>query len=260
MRSTASLFLSLAFSLTVLSNAHSQGTAVKVQSEPARLEYDFYSETLSSVLFSGLTTQSRLRLFYPIPKLKLNLYAGVNTSNDLTTGTSLRYADDFVSPTFGFLFKPFKFIGVFAEYRRLFRTETIVSLPSVENDTRLGAYIYKKYAIFSSRYKPFAELYGESVALTRFSSSPVSTVWLKLGTEHNLTKNFVLAAYLEGFVRDSPSLLIGITDQNINAGLRFKWVHKNFSAQILGYNRIYTEEVPTGWEGLLVLSANGGLF
>jgi|GEM_PF-2055299 len=253
-------FLALIFLLCAFFNAHGQDKVVRTPSESSSLKYDFYSETLSSVLFSGLTTQSRLRLLYPVPNLKLDLYAGVNISNDLTTGTTLKYADDFVSPTAGILIRPFSFLGFFAEYRRLFRTETIAGLPSVENDTRLGAYVYQKYAVFSSPYKPFAEFYGETVSLTRFSSKPVSTAWLKLGSEHRLSKSFAAAAYVEGFVRNSPSLLIGITDRNLNAGVRLKWTYKSFSAQVLGYNRIYTKEVPTGWEGLLVLSANGRLF
>lgn len=52
--------------------------------------------------------------------------------------------------------------------------------------------------------------------------------------------------------------MIGIDERSLRAGAKLKWQWNGFSAQILGYNRFESNSVPTGWEGFLVLSADGG--
>ncbi len=224
----------------------------------SELHYDLYSETTTTTYFSGVVNQNRLRVLYPAFGFKVLPYLGVNTSGDYTNSGSVRYADNYVSPTAGLLLKPWSFLGLFAEYRRLYRTDTNIGrLPKEEDDPRYGAYAYfsKPLPVPSI---PHVEVYGESVALGRYSSQPVSTAWLKLGKELSLSPSWSATPYLEAFLRESPDLLIGVDERSLRFGGKLKWQHGGWAAQLLAYRRFQSSSVPNGWEALLVLSADGG--
>ena len=232
-------------------------TTVETSDAKNDLRYDFYSESYSTTYFNGSVSQSRLRLLLPLWEERVLPYFGVNTSNDFTRASDQRFADDFVSPTAGLLLKPLSFLGIFAEYRRLYRTADN-ELPDQENDSRYGAYVYYLQAL-PALASTHLELYAESVALDRFTSKPVTTAWLKFGKSFPvLSQSLSITPYLEGFTRESPNLMIGIDERSLRAGGKLKWQWGGFSAQLLGYNRFESNSVPTGWEGFLVLSADGG--
>ena len=254
-----SLFLIL--SHTVASAQESIGQTKTTSMKNADLEndlrYDFYSESYSTTYFNGSVSQSRLRLLLPLWEERVLPYFGVNTSSDFTRNSNLRFADDFVSPAAGLLLKPLSFLGIFAEYRRLYRTAEN-ELPDQENDSRYGAYMYYLQAL-PALTSTHLELYAESVALDRFTSKPVTTAWLKFGKSFPvISPSFSVTPYLESFTRESPNLMIGIDERSLRAGGNLKWQWRGFSAQLLGYNRFESNSVPTGWEGFLVLSADGG--
>jgi hypothetical protein len=259
-----SLFLLFNHSLVAAQNSLGQDSLTQtkttsLENSPTRndLRYDFYSESYSTTYFNGSVSQSRLRLLLPLWEERVLPYFGVNTSNDFTRNSNQRFADDFVSPTAGLLVKPFSFLGVFAEYRRLYRTADN-ELPDQENDSRYGAYVYYLQAL-PALASTHLELYAESVALDRFTSKPVTTAWLKFGKSFTvLSPSLSITPYLEGFTRESPNLMIGIDERSLRAGGKLKWQWQGFSAQLLGYNRFESNSVPTGWEGFLVLSADGG--
>lgn len=218
------------------------------------LQYDLYSETLTSSYFTGVVNQNRLRVLYPTFAFKVLPYLGLNTSGDYTHSgsASVRYAEDYVSPTAGVLLKPWSFLGLFAEYRRLYRTNT-----NSENDPRYGAYAYflKPLPLIST---PHIEVYAESVALDRYSSQPVTTAWLKLGKEFSLSPAWSATPYLEAFRRESPALMIGVDERSLRFGGKLKWQYRGWAAQLLTYRRFQSSSVANGWEALLVLSADGG--
>lgn len=248
----------LGFSQTnSVTNPPNNTSSIPQEENKQNLRYDFYSESYSATYFDGAVSQSRLRLLVPFWKERLQPYLGVNTSSDFTGSETLRFADDFVSPTAGLLIKPFSFLGIFGEYRRLYRT-TDNELPDQENDARYGAYVY--YLQYLPQLaSTHLELYAETVALERFTSKPVTTAWLKYGKIFSiLTPSLSVTPYIEGFTRESPILMIGIDERSLRAGAKLKWQRNGFSVQILGYNRFESNSVPTGWEGFLVLSADGG--
>ncbi len=222
------------------------------------LLYDIYGESYSAVQYDGWVHQARLRLLYPFTEGAF-VYSGAYWSNDATENTGgLRYADDFVSPAAGLLYKPWTFLGIFAEYRRLFRT-TSNELPGAEHDPRYGVYGYYLYEL-PVVARPHLEFYGESVALTRFTSKPISTAWLKLGSEQHLLKDqLTVTPYLEYFLRESPNLMIGFDDQSWRMGAKLKYRWKSYSVQLLTYRRFHSDQTPLGWESLLVLSADGSV-
>lgn len=227
-------------------------------SESWGLLYDFYGEAYSAVQYDGLVNQARLRLLYPITE-GAYVYSGVYWSEDATKNTGgLRYADDFVSPTAGVLYKPWSFLGLFAEYRRLFRTENN-ELPGAEHDPRYGVYGYYLYE-FPVVARPHLEFYGESVALTRFTSKPISTAWLKLGSEQHVVRDtLTITPYLEYFLRESPNLMLGFDDRSLRLGGKLKYRWKNYSVQWLAYRRFHSDQTPLGWESLIVFAADGSV-
>lgn len=221
--------------------------------------YDLYSETYSATYFNGLVNQTRFRALQSIFDERLQGYLGLNTSGDYTRDEALRYADSFVSPTAGVQFKPWYFLGFFAEYRYLFRTENN-ELPRSEPDPRYGVYAYQLWKI-PALTSPHLEFYGESVALSRFTSRPVTTAWLKLGQDVPLIESrLTITPYVEGFYRESPDTIIGIDEESVRLGGKLKLQVHQMSLQFLYYRRVHSSSVPLGWEGLLVLSADGGLF
>lgn len=233
-------------------------TSTDASPKPSQLTYDLYSESLSATYFDGAVNQTRLRLHHPLLTDQLLVYAGINTSSDFTGNSTLRFADSFISPTAGLLIKPFSFLGFFAEYRRLYRTVNN-ELPDQENDPRYGVYTYflKPLPITG---QPHIEIYGESVALQRFTSQPISTVWAKLGKDlHLQPERWIFTPYLEGFYRESPNLMLGIDERSWRMGGKLKWQWHGASVQMLGYRRFASSSVPLGWEAFLVLSAEGGL-
>lgn len=239
-------------------NSDQNTITTKAENTRTKIEYDFYSESyVASTYFNGSINQNRFRFLYPTLQNKVLPYLGVNTSHDLTASENLRFADDFISPTAGLLVKPVSFIGLFAEYRRLYRL-TDNELPIEENDPRYGAYIYylQKLPISAT---PHAEIYAESVALNRFTSKPVTTAWLKLGKEFLITsQSLSFTPYLEGLYRESPNLMVGFDERSLRFGGKLKWQTDTWSAQLLTYRRFQSSSVPNGWEAFLVLSANGG--
>lgn len=233
-------------------------TQINSTSNDSKLTYDIYSESLSATYFDGAVNQSRLRLLHPIVTDKVQGYFGVNTSSDFTNDSTLRFADSFVSPTAGLLLKPLSFLGLFAEYRRLYRTVNN-ELPDQESDPRYGAYTYF-FRKLPLTYSPHLELYGESVALQRFTTKPISTVWLKLGRDFQIQpERWTFTPYVEGFYRESPDLMLGIDERSLRYGGKLKWQWKRASLQMYGYRRFTSTSVPLGWEGFIVLAADGGL-
>lgn len=214
--------------------------------------YDFYSETLSAVEYSGVINQNRLRLLYrTFPHL--DFYAGLFSSNDWTRQTTLRYAEDYVAPGTGVLYRPFSFLGLFAEYRYLLHTENYEGRKS---DPRYGAYLYDG-RIWWPQAHVFTESYAEAVTVTTLNHNPIATAFVKLGSDIPLRSSLFIAPYFEVYYRESPSLLLGIDDFSLRAGGRLKVKAEQLSGQILIYRKFYSERTPIGWEALFVLAADG---
>lgn len=105
------------------------------------------------------------------------------------------------------------------------------------------------------KYRWFLETYGESILIPRLESTPVSTLWTRLGWRQSLTHGFFLDPFVQLWTRASVSLDLGEPGTELRPGARLLFIHKNnLSLSAAAYRRLTVAPIKDKfWEGLFVI-------
>jgi hypothetical protein len=206
---------------STLSRAESQGV-------------EFYSETIYRRDIENLSTQARLRFEKEFLKDSIDNFkwtGGVHFEKEYFARENQAWIQDSISPSLGLKLQAWPSLQLFSEYRlRLQKSTDSIS------DPRAGL-VFNLLVPTGIQWLGNFEFYGESVLVPRFSLTPVSTVFTRLGPD------WILSPYLE--IRDtlSPSLELGRSRFESRVGARARWNFERISTSLFIF-------LPTEWIAL----------
>ena len=196
-----------------------------------------YSESISSQKQTqNVLTESRLR-FHPLGDSNWQPFVGFY-KNPFTYG-----------PTIGLLyfFGPGSRFQLLAEQRLVYSDKI-----SAVGEGRFGL-IFGDWREFEHGF--FLDTYGESIYIPRLDSTPVSTLWTRLGWRAALPSKLHFDPYVQLWTRASVSQDLGEPGTEWRPGLRLLWIpSQSLVLSASAYRRFTIAPVKDNqWEALFVI-------
>lgn len=250
------LFLSLVILIPMLS----EGAEVATSFVSAKtFHQELYSESTYYQKYD-VVTEGRVRSY-------ASLWGGENwivepflgvTLQYQSPGAELKYFDNTATPALGIQARFFQKITLQAQGG----VRTVISDTENENaksewDPRiiLSAGDFWGWQSWGAP-AVFTEAYGESAYVSRLSSTPVTTFWLKQGYRFKVASQVYVDPYAEFFLRESRSADLGPSITQGRAGVRALWATSSWTVAGLLYHNLKQNDGSAPLEGLFVVGGN----